>query len=138
MFKKIKDNFLTKEFITFFIIGAVTTIVHLIFYNLGLIIDVAVLPSMIIAFILASIFNYFVNLKFTFTKKGNHKTMFLASLMFLFKLFLNMLFTLVFEYLIKIIGYEPLIKLLPIFVAASILPIQYLLFSKIMKGVGDD
>lgn len=137
--KKIIKTLFSGRFIKFCIIGVLNTIIHLIVYNLTLKITNVVIANTI-AFILASVFSYFANTKFTYNKSPEATTFILVMITFAVKLALNAGLAYGFEQLIIKINYQVdlLIKLIPIFVTIIILPMQFLVFNVIYKGKKGD
>lgn len=79
MIKKLKQTFLTKSFFTFCIIGGLAYLIHQGIYLLytkvfGFYDDKFHLFSTAIAFLIASIFTYFTNAKFTYNTKAKSDT----------------------------------------------------------------
>ncbi len=66
----VKNNFLTKKFLTFGIVGVMNTVIHLSVYQLFFIVfSAGPFWSNTVAFICASTFSYFMNAIFTFKPK---------------------------------------------------------------------
>jgi|GEM_PF-707346 len=124
---------ISEKFIRFCIIGIINTIIHLIIYN-ALRIEYGGTIATTIAFIVASIFSYFANSLYTYKTEIKKKTFFLAMLVFVLKLLLNdgLEFGLSFLFE-KVLNLLQLIKFIPIFITALILPFQFLVFNKIFK-----
>ena len=118
-FKWIKDKFLTKSFIIFCIIGVLNTLINslvmkgsLKIFDLisdvdisiqesGIMYYVSMAVSTLLAFVVASIFSYFANAKFTYNaNKRDKRTFFEASIAFILRFVLTYLFTLLIWYLI--------------------------------------
>lgn len=131
--KRIFSKFLTKSFLVFFIVGVLTTLIHLAIYNLAYV-DMGVVLANTIAFILSSLFSYFTNARFSFGKKMNNTSFWLSMLTFLIKLFASNGLTFLFEKLFIAIDMENLIKLIPIPVTCILFPVQYLVFNKIFTS----
>ena len=121
-FKWIKDKFLTKNFIIFCIIGVLNTIINslvmkvvLKIFDLTSDVDISVKESgtmyyvsmavaTLLAFVVASIFSYLANAKFTYNaKKRDNRTFLEASLAFVGRFILTYVFTLLIWYLIILI-----------------------------------
>ena len=123
LLKWVKDRFFTKSFIFFCIIGVLNTIINslvmkgsLKIFDLlsgdtdisrvesGTMYYVSMAVSTLLAFIIASIFSYFANAKFTYNaKKRDNRTFLEASLAFIARFVLTYLFTLLIWYLIILI-----------------------------------
>ena len=86
--KKIIKTLFSGRFIKFCIIGVLNTIIHLIVYNLTFKITNVVIANTI-AFIVASVFSYFANTKFTYNKSPEATTFILVMITFAVKLALN-------------------------------------------------
>ena len=121
-FKWIKEKFLTKSFIIFCIIGVLNTIINSLVMKLvlkifdmtsdvdisikesGTMYYVSMAVATLLAFVVASIFSYFANAKFTYNaKKRDNRTFLEASLAFVGRFILTYVFTLVIWYLIILI-----------------------------------
>jgi putative flippase GtrA len=105
----VKNNFLTRKFLTFGIIGVINTLIHMgiywIFYNVvfqeGTSSGVAAFVSNTVAFIGASTFSYFANAVFTFTPTRRSAVQFsIVLLVFLVRLLISNLLTTGFDYAI--------------------------------------
>lgn len=73
----VKNNFLTKKFLTFGIVGVMNTIIHLTIYQICYnLIDLGPFWSNTVAFISASTFSYFMNAIFTFKPKNKNAIQF--------------------------------------------------------------
>ena len=122
MIEYIKTNFFTKSFIIFCIIGVINTIINflvmkgvLYLFDISYEIDIStkeagvvyylsMAVATLLAFIVASIFSYFANAKFTYKEeKNDSKTFFEAFLAFIIRFILTYLFTLLIWYLIIVI-----------------------------------
>ncbi len=123
LLKWVKDRFFTKSFIFFCIIGVLNTIINslvmkgsLKIFDLlsgdtdisrvesGTMYYASMAVSTLLAFIIASIFSYFANAKFTYNaKKRDNRTFLEASLAFVARFVLTYLFTLLIWYLIILI-----------------------------------
>ncbi|GEM_PF-1383866 len=124
LFKKIKDNFFTKSFIMFCIIGVINTIINSLVMKgslfafdffieddistsqTGILYFVSMGVSTLLAFLIASICSYFLNATFTYKQKERDtKTFFEAFLIFALRFVLTYIFTLlIWEALIHIFG----------------------------------
>ena len=121
-FKWIKEKFLTKSFIIFCIIGVLNTIINSLVMKLvlkifdmtsdvdisikesGAMYYVSMAVATLLAFVVASIFSYFANAKFTYNaKRRDNRTFLEASLAFVGRFILTYVFTLVIWYLIILI-----------------------------------
>lgn len=121
-FKWFKERFLTISFITFCIIGVLNTIINslvmkgvLALFDLMVDTDISTKESgamyyvsmgvaTLLAFVVASIFSYFANAKFTYkAKRRDGRTFLEASLAFVLRFVLTYVFTLLIWYLIILI-----------------------------------
>lgn len=141
----IKDNFLTRKFITFGVIGIINTLIHLgvygIFYNQ---LSAGAFLSNTAAFITASVFSYFANAYFTFKPKHKTTTQFsIVVLVFLTRLFISSLLASAFDYMVINwfnIDYElyPLATYIaPFFASALLIPVAYLALNFVFKKTSD-
>lgn len=122
-----------KYFLKFAIVGGLNTVIHLVIYNIALTVLTIVLSQMI-AFILASVFSYFANVKFTYNKKAEVTTFTLAMIIFGFKLGLNALLAFGFQELLIVLLLTNFNSIIPIFITICLLPLQFLLFN-VLFGV---
>lgn len=125
------------RFIRFCLIGVVNTIIHLVIYNLLLNEIDKVVLSQIIAFIIASLFSYWANTLFTYREKMRRKTFYLSMLTFIIKLLLNAGLAKAFEMLFIWLKFISLKKIIPLFITAILLPLQFLVFNKIFEKSGE-
>ena len=121
-FKWIKNNFLTKSFLIFCIIGVLNTLINALVMEItlkgfdlisstdisikesGAMYYVSMGVSTLLAFVVASIFSYFANAKFTYkAKKKDGRTFIEAFLAFALRFALTYLFTLLIYALITLI-----------------------------------
>lgn len=130
--KNLFKQFLTKSFIVFFIIGVLTTLIHLFIYNITFE-KIGVLTANTIAFIVSSLFSYLTNARFSFGKKTNHTSFWLSMFTFLLKLLASNGLTLMFEKILISLDWSHLIKLIPIPVTCILFPIQFIVFHYIFK-----
>jgi putative flippase GtrA len=141
----IKDNFLTRKFITFGVIGIINTLIHLgvygIFYNQ---LSAGAFLSNTAAFITASVFSYFANAYFTFKPKHKTTTQFsIVVLVFLTRLFISSLLASAFDYMVINwfnIDYElyPLATYIaPFFASALLIPVAYLALNFVFKKTSE-
>jgi len=130
MMKKLINKIFNRTFITFCIIGGLNTLVHLIIYNALLNIYHIIIVNTI-AFIVASLFSYWANARFTYKTKMNNTSFWLSMLTFAVKLILNNALVILFEFIFKEFNLEFLIPFIPIPVTLIILPLQFLVFNKI-------
>lgn len=128
--KQIFKNFFTQSFLIFFVIGVITTLIHLLIYNLTLE-PFDVIPANTIAFILSSLFSYSMNARFAFKKEINNTSFWLSMFAFLIKLLASNGLTFLFDKLAIFLALPQLIKFIPIPVTCIIFPIQYIIFHHI-------
>lgn len=76
MFKKLKEKFLNRQFITFGVIGLVNTFIALLIDRLILLFGVEVGLASIIADVLAVIPSYIMNMTFTYHRRMSWKSFF--------------------------------------------------------------
>lgn len=133
---KLIKPFLSSRFIKFAIIGGLNTLIHLAVYNLVLQIDNKIVLANTIAFIVASVFSYFANTKFTYNNNPEKTTFVLAMLTFIVKLGVSDALTYGFHKLILSINWQVklLTKIIPIFVTIITLPLQFIVFNVIFKN----
>lgn len=74
MWKKIKEKFLNRQFITFVVIGVINTLIALLINKGMLTLGIEVGTASIIADVLAFIPSYLMNLKFTYHQKYSWKS----------------------------------------------------------------
>ena len=141
----IKNNFLTKKFLTFGIIGLLNTLIHLLIYNLIYNEDSiqfigGAFFSNAIAFIIASVFSYFANAYFTFKPKNKSTMQFsIVILVFLSRLIVSSLLAELFDFIvINWIGIDyavyPIAKsIAPFFASALLIPIAYFALDIVFK-----
>ena len=125
--KQLFNRFFTKSFMIFFVIGVLTTLIHLFIYNLALE-PFDVISANTIAFILSSLFSYSMNARFAFKKEVNNTSFWLSMFAFLIKLLASNGLTFLFDKLANYLALPQLIKLIPIPVTCIIFPIQYIIF----------
>ncbi|HHU55983.1 MAG TPA: hypothetical protein GXZ48_04770 [Acholeplasmataceae bacterium] len=135
------SNIINKRFITFCIIGVINTLIHLLIYNLVIILfKTDALENFIeviantIAFIVASLFSYMANAYFTFKKKTSNYSFWFSMLSFLIKLILSDLLVILFKFILIKLSLESLIFLIPIPVTCILLPLQYIVFKYIFRN----
>mgnify|MGYP000996411736 CR=1 FL=1 len=128
--KQLINKFFSKSFMIFFVIGVLTTIMHLFIYNLTLE-PFGVISSNTIAFILSSLFSYSMNARFAFKKEVNNTSFWLSMFAFLIKLLASNGLAFLFDKLAIYLALPQLIKFIPIPVTCIIFPIQYLIFNQI-------
>jgi putative flippase GtrA len=141
----IKDNFLTKKFLTFGIIGVLNTLIHLLVYtsiyneNTDKFISGAFFSNAI-AFVVASVFSYFANAYFTFKPKNKSTMQFsIVILVFLSRLLISSSLAELFDYIvINWIGIDysiyPIAKsIAPFFASALLIPIAYFALDMVFK-----
>lgn len=129
-------EFNNSRFLKFCLIGVINTAIHMLIYNVFLNISGNVVLSHTIAFVLASLFSYCANAIFTYQEKMEKRTFYLAMLTFVLKLGINALLAMIFEMFFKWLDIDFLIKIIPLFITAILLPLQYLIFNRIFKKSG--
>ena len=137
----IKNNFITKKFLTFGLIGVINTLIHLGVY--GLIynrLTAGAFFSNTGAFIAASIFSYFANAYFTFKPKHKTTSQFsIVIIIFLSRWLISSSLASAFDYSIIYwikIDYTiyPFAKYIAPFLASAILiPFAYLMLNYVFK-----
>ena len=144
MFKKIKETFFNKKFITFCIIGFLAYLIHQGIYSLYINVfhfydDSYHLISTAIAFILASIFTYLANAKFTYNTNSSKKTVIQSIIVFILKFLLTEGITLGIMAIIKSnftpqdTFYKIVDTMLPLILTCITLILQFLAFNVIFK-----
>jgi len=122
IWKIVKEKFLTKEFIIFCIIGVINTAINFIVMkgtlyvfdkvsandistsDSGFIYYLSMAVSTLLAFVIASIFSYFANAKFTYKQeKRDKKTFVEAMIAFILRFALTYVFTLLIWWLMLLI-----------------------------------
>ncbi len=134
--KKLIKTFITKSFIIFCIIGLLNTVIDFLIYNgyrLTNFFDYNEIIATTLAFIIASLFSYFANAKFTYKQKSNKDTFIKSIIVFILKWLLHLGLTLGFNTLFRAIDVESLITFTPIFVTCIVLPLQFIAFNIIFK-----
>ena len=141
----IRNNFLTKKFLIFGIIGLLNTLIHWAVYTP--IRDEAVdsffagaFFANSVAFVVASVFSYFANAYFTFKPENKNATQFsVVFLTFLSRWLISSLLTWLFDYIIlNWIGLDyavyPITEYIAPFMASAILiPVAYFVLDFIFK-----
>ncbi len=122
-------KFLTRNFIVFCIIGVFNTLIHWGVYLL--IYKQSILLANTIAFVVASLFSYWANAKFTYREKTTSRTFVLSFFTFLVKLGLSDGLAYLFELWFNHMGWTVLLKIIPLFITVILLPMQFLVFNKI-------
>jgi putative flippase GtrA len=137
----IKNNFLTRKFLTFGIIGVFNTFIHMLVYglfynNIG---AIAFLANAT-AFITASTFSYFANAYLTFKPQNKSTMQFsIVILVFLTRLLISSLLAELFDYIVINgfnISYEvyPLATYIaPFFASALLIPIAFFALDVVFK-----
>lgn len=144
MFKKIKETFFNRKFITFCIIGFLAYLIHQGIYSLYNSVfhfydDSYHLISTAIAFILASIFTYLANAKFTYNSNSSKKTVIQSIIVFILKFLLTEGITLGIMAIMNTcfshddIFYKIVDILLPLILTCITLILQFLAFNIIFK-----
>ena len=141
----VKNNFLTKKFLTFGIIGVLNTIIHLLVYNLVFDENVSnffasAFFSNAVAFIVASTFSYFANAYFTFKPENKSTMQFsIVILVFLTRLVISSLLAEFFNYaVVNWIGIDYTIypaakSIAPFLASALLIPIAYFALDFVFK-----
>jgi putative flippase GtrA len=134
--KRLIKTFLTKEFITFVIIGACITIVHIIFYA---IFNTMMHHSLsnLFAFIIASFFSYLANTFITYKSRIYRSNFIAAIVVYTVKLLLNGVLELGFNEMFLAFSVATAYSnvLIPVMITAVITPLQFLVFNKMYKKV---
>ncbi len=119
----IKEKFLSKKFLSFVIIGCINTLINTLVYKGviiifdffsetdistaetgGIIYYISMATATLLAFVIASLFSYYANAKFTYKqKKKDSRTFGEASLAFTLRFALTYLFTLLIAFLFTLI-----------------------------------
>ncbi|QWB99987.1 GtrA family protein [Mycoplasmatota bacterium] len=149
----IKNNFLTKKFIIFGLIGVVNTLIHMLVYGLvyNLIYNHSTLMSSFIAFnanavafIVASVFSYFANAYLTFKPKHKSTMQFSAVfIVFLTRWIISSLLAAGFDFIVvEWINIDYLIYpiakyIAPFFASALLIPLAYLALNIVFKKTSD-
>lgn len=134
--KRLINTFLSKEFITFVIIGACITVVHIIFYGWF---NTSMHHSLsnLLAFIIASIFSYLANTFITYKSRIYRSNFIAAVIVYTVKLLLNGVLELGFNELLIALSVATFYSniLIPVMITAVITPLQFLVFNKMYKKV---
>ena len=144
MFNKIKETFFNKKFITFCIIGFLAYLIHQGVYSLYNSVfhfydDSFHLLSTAIAFILASIFTYIANAKFTYNANSSKKTVIQSIVVFILKILLTEGITLGIMAIMNSnfnkddLFYIIVDKMLPLILTCITLILQFLAFNIIFR-----
>ncbi len=137
----IKNNFLTRKFLTFGLIGVINTAIHMGVYWIAFN-PLAMGPffSNTFAFIIASIFSYFANAFLTFKPKNKTSMQFSAvMIVFLIRLLVSGVMTTGFDYIIQNwIGINYSLHswttiIAPFFASALLIPIAYFALEYVFK-----
>lgn len=141
----IKQNFLSKKFITFGIIGLVNTFIHMLVYGIFYQdFQAGAFLSNVIAFVSASVFSYLANAYFTF--KPTHKSSMqfgVVMLVFLMRLVVSSFLTSVFDYIviewiqIDYAVYPIATYIAPFFASALLIPVAYFILDIVFKKTSD-
>lgn len=91
MFKKIKEKFLNKQFLTFGIIGGINTILSQVLYIVFVKFNIVVSISSLLGDVLTMIISYFANMKFTYHEKPSLKSAITFPLSYVPGFIINML-----------------------------------------------
>lgn len=133
---KLIKTFFSRSFLIFCIIGVLNTLVHLGVYNAIINIPLWKISTMVVigntlAFIVASLFSYWANAKFTYKKTTAKLSFFLAMLTFVIRLLISDLLIHLFTLLIEKEGWHFLLPWAPIPATAILIPLQFLVFNRI-------
>lgn len=151
----VKNNFLTKKFLSFGIIGVINTGIHMLIYWICYILlgfdhialqigilntNLGAFVANIIAFIGASVFSYFANVIFTFKPKNKTAGQFsLVMAVFVVRMLLSSLLTWGFDRLmldVFLADYEAhswMAIIAPFFASALMIPIAYFALDFVFK-----
>jgi putative flippase GtrA len=131
---KIVKTFLSKEFITFAVIGVVITGIHIFFYAIFNTITHHALSNLL-AFIIASFFSYISNTFITYKSRLYYANTLIAVLVYTIKLILNSGLEFVFKDLSMALSIPLQYSnvLIPVMITAVITPLQFLVFNKMFK-----
>lgn len=153
-----KNNFLTKKFLSFGIIGVVNTGIHMLIYWIFYILlkfdqftlylgwteaSLGSFLSNAIAFIGASVFSYFANVIFTFRPENKTAGQFsLVMAVFVVRMLLSSLLTAAFDSII-VNGFHVdyalhswMVIIAPFFASALMIPIAYIALDFVFKKTG--
>ncbi|MFW5794036.1 MAG: GtrA family protein [Bacillota bacterium] len=141
----IKDNFLTKKFITFGFIGVFNTLIHMIVYGFFYTdYNAGAFLSNALAFIIASSFSYFANAYLTFKPKNKTATQFSAVIIvFLTRLLISSLLAQFFDYAvlnwlnIDYAIYPSAKYIAPFLASALLIPLAFLSLNVVFKKTSD-
>lgn len=141
----IKENFLTKKFITFGFIGVFNTLIHMIVYGFFYTdFNAGAFLSNVFAFIIASTFSYFANAYLTFRPKNKTATQFSAVIIvFLSRLLISSILAEFFDFAVLNwleVDYSvyPLAKYIAPFLASALLiPLAFLSLNVVFKKTSD-
>lgn len=123
-----------RYFLKFSVVGVLNTGIHMAIYNMVLFVSISVVASQLIAFCVASVFSYFANSKFTYNKSFERITFFLVMVTFAVKLILNGGLAYTFEYIFLYQEVSFFLPIIPLFITAILLPIQFVIFNMIFKA----
>lgn len=144
MIKKLKQTFLTKSFLTFCIIGGLAYLIHQGIYLLytkafSFYDDKFHLISTAIAFLIASIFTYLANAKFTYNTKAKSDTAIKSLFVFVAKfvitecLTLGIMAIMNYNFTPNDVFYKFVDTMLPFILTCITLILQFLAFNIIFK-----
>ena len=128
MFKKIKEKFLNKSFLSFAFIGAFNTILAQVLYMIFVSINVAVSTSSVLGDVIPMFFSYFLNMHFTYHQKPNWKSFISFPVSYLPGILINMIVTVIF---VNGLGVNKLFA--KAFALPLTIPINYLTMSLIVR-----
>ena len=141
IWKFVKNNFLTKKFLTFGLIGVANTAIHMLVYYITY--NSFVLGpfwSNTLAFITASVFSYFANAIFTFKPKRKTTVQFsIVMFVYLTRLLISSGLTTLFDTLflntfnMDYSAYPMLELLAPLLASALLIPIAYFALDWVFK-----
>lgn len=95
MFEKIKEKFMSRQFLTFCFIGAFNTIGSLVIYMVLVAFHFAVGTSSLSGDIVTMIGSYFLNMRFTYHEKPSIKSFISFPASYIPGILINMIFTIV-------------------------------------------
>lgn len=134
-------NFLTKKFLTFGVIGVLNTVIDLAVYQLFFhVLQAGVFWSNTVAFIVASVFSYFMNAILTFKPKNRNATQFSVIMAVYFvRLMTSNGLALLFNYIVVNLLhanyelYPYLSAVAPFMASALLIPIAYFALDFVFK-----
>ncbi|MFI3284277.1 MAG: GtrA family protein [Erysipelotrichaceae bacterium] len=128
MINKLKEKFLSKQFLSFAIIGGINTIGSLLIYMVCVSIHIAVATSSLIGDVTTMIFSYFLNMHFTYHTKPSFKSFVTFPLSYIPGFIINMLITVI---MVDTLGAPELLA--KAFALPITIPLNYVVMSIIVK-----